>query len=129
MSGHGKKVREIITIRGTFDGGELDGLSGGSYPSVDEAIEDARKIYKDYSRTKEDRKFYKNLDVSVCFGEFEYESGDILGEPTCLSIKDLRPPRRKEQVRTKKPYYIQEPFGLPFELTKKDTFRKLNEED
>jgi hypothetical protein len=25
----------------------------------------------------------------------------------------------------KKPYYIKEPFGLPFELTEKDKFRKI----
>ncbi|MBE3120702.1 MAG: hypothetical protein IMZ53_08440 [Thermoplasmata archaeon] len=126
MSGHGKKLEEVFTIRASFDGGTIDNnRTMAGYPSMDEAVGTARKLYKDFSKTKENRKYYKNLDVSVCFGEFKYESGDILGEPTCLSIKDLKTPKRKEQV--KKPYYIPEPFGLPFELTKKDTFRKLNE--
>lgn len=29
--------------------------------------------------------------------------------------------------KNKKPYFIPEPYGLTFELTEKDTFRKLNE--
>lgn len=40
-----------------------------------------------------------------------------------VCLKELR-----EKEQTRKPYYIPEPFGLPFELTKKDTFRKLNKD-
>ena len=30
----------------------------------------------------------------------------------------------KKKATAKKPHFIKEPFGLPFMLTKKDTFRK-----
>jgi hypothetical protein len=33
--------------------------------------------------------------------------------------------KKKKQKTKKKVYYIKEPFGLPFELTQKDTFKKL----
>jgi len=126
MPGHGKKLEEVFTISASFDGGTIDEKrTMAGYPSMDDAVKTARILYRELSRTKKDRNYYKNLDVSVCFGEFKYESGDILGEPTCLSINDLKTPKRKEQVKQKKPYYIPEPFGLPFELTQKDKFRKL----
>jgi len=28
-------------------------------------------------------------------------------------------------MKNKKPYYIKEPFGLPFELTEKDKFKQI----
>lgn len=96
MSRPGKKLEEVFTIRASFDGGELDEKrSMVEYSSMDEAVKTARILYKEFSRTKKDRNYYKNLDVLVCFGEFKYESGDILGEPTCLSIKDLKSKRGK----------------------------------
>lgn len=97
MSVHGKKVREVITIHASFDSGEINDIRTAiGYPSIDEALVNARQLYRDFSRTKENKNYYKNLDVSVCFNEFEYEDGDIWGEPTCLSIKDLKKPRRSK---------------------------------
>jgi len=35
------------------------------------------------------------------------------------------PQNKKESTTKKKPYFISEPYGLPFELTEKDKFRIL----
>ena len=32
--------------------------------------------------------------------------------------------RYSDEMKKNKPYYIKEPFGLPFELTEKDKFRR-----
>lgn len=53
------------------------------YESMDEAIDDAKELYNELIKK------HRHLEVSVCFNEFQHPSGDILGEPECLSLRDL----------------------------------------
>ena len=90
MTRFGKKLEEVFTIRAKDNLGSIDdGRTFLGYPSMDEAVVTARELYKELKKSRS----YKNPDVLVCFGEFKYESGDVLGEPTCLSVKDLKPKR------------------------------------
>ena len=92
MPNYGKKLNEVFTINASFDKGEIEETRTEiAYGSMDEAIESAKKLEKDYSKDK----YYKNLEVSVCFNEFKYSSGDVLGDRTCLSLRDLVIKKRK----------------------------------
>lgn len=82
----GRKVREIFTVEGFYDEGSVDDWRTMiSYPTMDDAIEAAKELQKEHSR----KNYYKNFEAAVCFNEWEYESGDIYGNRTCLSLKDL----------------------------------------
>ena len=92
MVNYGKKLNEVFTIDASFDKGELDdSRTMIGYGSMDEAIRTAKELEKEYSKDK----YYKHLEVSVCFNEFKYSSGDILGDRTCLSLRDLGIKKRK----------------------------------
>ena len=86
----GRKVKEVFTIEGKYTGkyGEDsidDYRTMIGYESMDEAIKHAKLLEKAYKG----KKGYKNFTALVCFNEWEYESGDIYGNRTCLSLKDL----------------------------------------
>ena len=94
MTRFGRKLEEVFTINAVDDEGSIDdSRTFLGYSSMDEAVRTARGLYKELKKSRH----YKNPDVLVCFGEFKYESGDILGETTCLSIKDLKPRRTKRR--------------------------------
>ena len=81
-------TREVFTIHAVagspdnFDEIE-DRVTSALYYDRAEAIHYAKEFYHEHKKT------HKHLDVSVCFNEFQQPSGDILGEPECLSLKDL----------------------------------------
>jgi hypothetical protein len=91
----GKRLKEVFTItavnneKNNFH--EIDDpRTWHGYDTMDDAIKDAKEIYNEY------KKAYKKLEVSVCFGEHLYESGDILGERECLSLEDLGVIKRRK---------------------------------
>ena len=82
------KVKEVFTINAVNEAPNNfheieDSRTWHGYDTMDEAIKNAKELYT------EEKKHYKHLDVSVCFNEFEYASGNIFGERECLSLKDL----------------------------------------
>ena len=82
----GKPVKEVITIDiygGDYHGSLSDKRAFATYDSVDEAIEVAREIYLELKDE------YPELTVSISFDEWEYESGDVLGDATTLSLQDF----------------------------------------
>ena len=68
----------------------------------------------------------KKMEKALDFGydDEEVELSNLLGKKG-LSWKWEKTFRNPQVIIYKKSYYIPEPFGLPFELTQKDTFRKV----
>ena len=61
--------------------------------------------------------------------DFGYDDEEVeltkLLEKKGLNWKWEQKFRNSQVIIYKKPYFIPEPFGLPFELTEKDEFRRL----
>lgn len=90
----GKKLEEVFTVEGLFDRGSVDDhRTMIGYGSMDEAIKAAKGLEKDYRG----KRYYKNFVALVCFNEWKYESGDIYGNRTCLSLNDLGLNKKKRK--------------------------------
>lgn len=79
----GKEVFTLYISGGDYIGELSDPRGMCSYPTMDAAIDAGKEAWNELID------YYSKLSISVCYNEFEQESGDIIGDMQALSLQDF----------------------------------------